>query len=551
MACMLDHFPMEVLHMIFDYLKPNDLLHGFVEINSYIDTILHSYSRIRLNCKSMKKSTFYYICEHIYPNQIQSLVLADDEYTPGQIKLFMSLLPLIQFINLQSINIIQIDDVNLLCLILSHLENHPQIQSLIIYNYHMEISKKYSRCITETLSSLPSLKYLTFMKSSTLTTLKQPLLKLTHLTIRSCRFIDLKIIFHWVPNLLYLKILVPYNAGTFTFDYIPSNLSSLMIESQDWILFDAIENFLSFTKSLKRFIFETSGELALLDGRRWETLIKTKLPHLTEFALNITPEENNMTGDDVLIPFQNSFWTNEKHWHMACLISTSTQSCARLFSVPHFSPTDAWYPSGEGFINYSITPYSFDDKCTQLRVWDCPSPVLVSSPFKHVQTLSLECNIDNIDQLTKFMNLLSVHHLILRSSIQSTSLNGILQAASNIDQLTIYCKTLMQIIDSFSDAQNKYEQIKRLYVQDIVLSNDIDQICQTFPKLEYISLHVRERNDSFRVFNGLYELTSATIRWTQPFKTHLSIMDKYLQENNICTDGTYGIHASSLCVWID
>ncbi|CAF3635580.1 unnamed protein product, partial [Rotaria sordida] len=495
MPCMLDYFPMEVLHMVFDYLKPNDLLHGFIEINSYIDTILHSYSRIRLNFKSMNKSTFYYICEHIYPNQIQSLVLADDEHTPGQIKLFMSLLPLIQFINLQSINIIQIDNANLLCLMLSHLENHPQIQSLIVYNYHIEISKKYSRSITETLASLPSLKYLTFMKSSTLTTLKQPLLKLTHLTIRSCsRFNDLKIIFQWVPNLLYLKILVSYDAGAFIFDYIPSNLNSLIIESKHWTSFNQVENFLSLTKSLKRFIFETSGELALLDGRRWEILIKTKLPYLTEFALNITPEENNMTGDDVLIPFQNSFWTNEKHWHMACLISTSTQSCARLFSVPYFSPTDQLYPLGEGFINYSITSYSFDGNCTQLRIWDCPSPVLVSSPFKHVQTLSLECNIDNVDQLTKFINLLSVHHLTLRSSIQPKPFNDLLQVASNIYQLTIYRRTLMQIINSFSDELNKYEQIKHLYVEDTILSNDIDQICQTFPKLEYVSFFVKDLN---------------------------------------------------------
>ncbi|CAF1167335.1 unnamed protein product [Rotaria sordida] len=288
--------------------------------------------------------------------------------------------------------------------------------------------------------------------------------------------------------------MVSYDAGAFIFDYIPSNLNSLIIESKHWTSFNQVENFLSLTKSLKRFIFETSGELALLDGRRWEILIKTKLPYLTEFALNITPEENNMTGDDVLIPFQNSFWTNEKHWHMACLISTSTQSCARLFSVPYFSPTDQLYPLGEGFINYSITSYSFDGNCTQLRIWDCPSPVLVSSPFKHVQTLSLECNIDNVDQLTKFINLLSVHHLTLRSSIQPKPFNDLLQVASNIYQLTIYRRTLMQIINSFSDELNKYEQIKHLYVEDTILSNDIDQICQTFPKLEYVSFFVKDLN---------------------------------------------------------
>ncbi len=55
MPCMLDYFPWEILHTIFDCLKTIDLLHAFVEINPYLDTILHSYPRIQLNFKSMKK----------------------------------------------------------------------------------------------------------------------------------------------------------------------------------------------------------------------------------------------------------------------------------------------------------------------------------------------------------------------------------------------------------------------------------------------------------------------------------------------------------------
>lgn len=160
---------------------------------------------------------------------------------------------------------------------------------------------------------------------------------------------------------------MPHNQYILTFDYVPPNLSSLIIESKSWILFNELENLVSLTPSLKCFELETIGVQDLLDGRRWEIVIKTKLPHLTELALNITPEENTMTGDDVLIPFQNPFWTIEKHWHMACLIQTMTQTCARLFSIPHFSPSDDWYPSSEGFINYSLSPYSFNDDCTELR----------------------------------------------------------------------------------------------------------------------------------------------------------------------------------------
>jgi hypothetical protein len=311
MPLMFENLPWEIIHMIFDLLKTVDLLRAFVQMNSSLDDILHSYSRIQLNFKSMKKSTVYYICEHISPHQIQSLVLSDDKHTPGQIKLFMSLLPLIQFNNLESITIFQVLDANLLYLVLSYLEDHAQIQSLSVDSDQVQLSKKKCRSITKIMTTLSSLKYLTFMDSSTLITLLQPLSKLTHLTIRSCKFRDLQIIFHWVPNLVYLHISVPYNDQGHIFDYVPPHLSSLTIESRSWILFNSLENLFSLTPSLKNLVLETIGEQDLLDGRRWQTLIQKKLPRLTKLALNITPAEN-MTGDDVLTPFQNTFWTNEK-----------------------------------------------------------------------------------------------------------------------------------------------------------------------------------------------------------------------------------------------
>ncbi|CAF2992071.1 unnamed protein product [Rotaria socialis] len=551
MACTLDSFPMEVLHMIFDYLSPMDLLQAFDSMSSYIDTILHSYSHIRLSCKAMNKSTFYFICERIHPEQLQCLTLSDDEHTPGQIKLFMSLVPLIHCMNLELINMIHIDNVNMLCLILSHLEDHPRIRSLIVSDCCIEISKNNSRYITKVFTSLSSLKYLTFMNSATLATLQQPLLKLTHFKILSCSWTDLKIIFQWVPNLVSLHIIVPFSQTSYMIDYIPLNLSSLVLELQRWTLFSEVENLLSLTKSLKRFILETNGELALLDAKRWEKLIKTNLPQLTEFALNITPEENNLTGDDVLTPFQNPFWTNEKHFQMACLISSETQSCAKLFSVPHFAPSDAWYPPIDNFINYSITPCAFDGNCKKLRVHNLPAPVLILSPYKHIRTLSVECNIDNIDQLMQIISLSSIRHLIFPSVIQSFALYDILLAAPNIRQVTVHYRALAQFIGWLSKDQNRCEQIRELYVQCALTGNDIDLLSKRLPKLEYISSHVKERDDIFHILNEFHELKSATIHFNNMLKKTWTTIVEYLQENNICTDGTYCLQPYLLCVWID
>ncbi|CAF1417343.1 unnamed protein product [Adineta steineri] len=552
-----DRLPWEILHQVFDFLNTTDLLHAFNGTNPYLDSILQSYHRIQLNFKSIKKSLFHYICERVYPEQIQSLVLSNDEHTPKQIQLFMLHLPLINCINLQSLTIHGIDDANLLCLMISYLENHTKLNFLSISSQSIQINKKLCRSIMETLTALSSLKYLTFLNSSTLTLLRQPLSKLTHLTIHSCSYTDLANIFRWIPNLTHLQISVSYDQTMPKFDYIPPHLNSLIIESKSWILFHHLENLFSLTSSLERLVLETYGEPTLLHGQRWESLIKNKLPHLKDLALNIMPEENTMTADEVLTPFQTPFWTKEKHWQMGCFMSTSIQSCARLFSVPHFAPFEDWYPLNQGFSNHLLNdvrllnPYPFDDNCKHLKIYHLPTPVAVSIPFKNIQTLSIQCTADNIDQLHSILNLLSIHHLIIDYLKGCLVFHDLIQAAPNISQLTMRGQSLTHILNSLSNNEHTYEQIKNLHVKDVIHRNDIDQICRIFPKLEHISLHVKERNDILPIFEKLHYLISTTVQWFYSKRTSLSVMEEFLQENNICTDGAYEFFASSLNLWND
>lgn len=554
MPSKFDSFSIEIFHMIFDYLQPFDLFRAFTQINSYIDTMLYSYSRVQLNCKSMKKSTFDYICEHIYPHQLQSLVLIDDQYTPGQIKLFMSTVPLIKCNNLEVMKIIKINDIKLLCLILSHLDDHPRLRSLTITDYYVDISRKNALYIIEILARLLCLKYLTCGQSSMLTILekvKKPLLKLTHLTIDSCCLSDLISIFPWVPNLIYLNITVPFGRDQFSFDSIPLNLSSLIINSQRWFSFSEVENILSLTKSLKCFVFSTNGELDLLNARLWETLIKNNLSQLTKFELSISPVENNITSDDVLLPFENTFWKNEKHWHMACLISLTSQSCARLYSIPYFTPTDSLYPADEGFHNRSLNSYSFNDHFTDLIVYNLSSPILISSPFINIRNLSLQCDIYNINELKQIVNLLPVQHLILNTYIEVFSLYDVLKEGSNIYKLSIGHETVKRNWNLLTDDQNRYEQIKELYINEPISSSQIDQLCQKFPKLQFVSLYIKERNDIFRILKGFHQLLSATIYLQCIYQNSFKVTGQYLIENGICDFGIYYCNPYSFSIWMD
>ena len=551
MSCMLDILPWDILHTIFDYLEIVDLLHGFVDVNPHLNTILHSYTRIQLNLKSVRKSTFHYICERIHPDQIQSLVLSDDEFTPGQIKLFMSLLPLIKFINLQYLNIHGIDHPDLLYLIFSHMENNTRISSLSITGSPIVISKKMSRSITDILNSLPFLKSLTIMNSALLNTLQQPLSRLTHLTISSCALNDLPIIFHWIPNLIYLHISVAFNNDLPTFDYVLLHLTTLIYESKSWVLFHQLEKFFSLTPSLKRLVLETMGDEALLDGKRWERLIQEKLSHLKKFSLNISPEENNLSADHVLASFHDQFWTNEKNWHMACLVSTMTDSCARLFSIPDGTPTEEWYPLGEGFTYHSLTPSSLYENFQELKIAYFPQSSLISSPLEQVQTLSLNCQTSEMDELEKIVNLRSVKHIKFATLVRYISFNDLLRAASNVNQITMSSQLFERMSNSFSTNDDVYEQITKLTINDITSPMDIATFSRMFPKLEHLSLSVKQRDDALAIFNEFHHLISATVHWTHPSKTSVDIIEKHLQENDVCSDGAYRFHSSTLNVWID
>lgn len=179
-----------------------------------------------------------------------------------------------------------------------------------------------------------------------------------------------------------------------------------------------------------------------------------------------------------------------------------------------------------------------------------PSEVLISSPFNHIETLSLECTTDSINQLEKIVNLSSIKHLKLLTA-KCTPFTDLLQAAPNISQLSMDRNRLIQIIDSLPDDQNVYEQIKTLNMKDAVLSTDIDQISRIFSKLEHVSLSVKHRDNILFIFNGFKHLISATVSWAMPFKTHLPLIDECLQQNNICTDSTYYFHGCLLHAWID
>ncbi|CAF4325915.1 unnamed protein product, partial [Rotaria sordida] len=78
-----------------------------------LNDAIKSYSNYRLNFKSILRSNFDLICQHILPNQVKALILTDDQHTLGQSQLFLSHFQIDEFINLQSLTLIEIEKKSL------------------------------------------------------------------------------------------------------------------------------------------------------------------------------------------------------------------------------------------------------------------------------------------------------------------------------------------------------------------------------------------------------------------------------------------------------
>ncbi|CAF5176096.1 unnamed protein product, partial [Rotaria sp. Silwood1] len=98
----------ELLYELFDYLSPYDLFGIFINLNSRLNVIVHSYP-LRLDFRKISRSKFDFICRHIQPKQVISLILCD-EYVPERVKLFLDHFPHFkqEFLYLKSVTLIEV-----------------------------------------------------------------------------------------------------------------------------------------------------------------------------------------------------------------------------------------------------------------------------------------------------------------------------------------------------------------------------------------------------------------------------------------------------------
>lgn len=105
--------PTELIYHILTFLEPIFIVRTLRCVCKRFYGIAKSYDHFQLNFKSIDKSDFHFLCNFLRPNQIETLVLSDDDETPGQIEYFLSNFGIHRFSKLQILTLINIDDLHL------------------------------------------------------------------------------------------------------------------------------------------------------------------------------------------------------------------------------------------------------------------------------------------------------------------------------------------------------------------------------------------------------------------------------------------------------
>ncbi len=349
-AASLYNLPIELIYHIFGHLDVQTILFSFRNVCKRFYTIVNSYNRYELDFCSISKIDFHRICHILPAENIISITLSDNDMTPGQICLFMSLFNMAQFVHLRSLTLIQIEksELNLLM-------EQVNINSLIALsiNIRKNNSKSKDASMIRLLSSIAraNLRKLDLsMWDHEINNMIWPRqCTIQYLTIG--HYVTFKQVCKILCQLSHLRILVLRNCIMNDTDETMMTLSDVERNSQltsltfkdSRLQMNQLELLLSLTPSLVHLQLtgSVSSSDVILDGSRWENFIQTKLPSLEKFEFFFRAKAdmnlNSTAIESWIVPFRTIFWLKRKSWFITCNYISKTATL-RLYSVPVCDP---------------------------------------------------------------------------------------------------------------------------------------------------------------------------------------------------------------------
>ncbi|CAF1273216.1 unnamed protein product [Adineta ricciae] len=534
-SCLLNLFPVEIIHLIFDYLSTCDILHGFVNQSLYLDSIVFNYNFYRINFRSILKTDFDLICEQIPAKNIISLVLSDEMDTPGQSNLFFSLRKLEDFhVSLRSLTLYNLN-LQSIELILNQLDQFNNLSSLTIindtsisfetYQYHLFrfVRLKIScECFFHNLMNLPRLKYLTITNP--------------------CTFHQLNSILSYSPNLNSLNLSLEHENGIHIQQSI-CNLTQLIVNmTQCPMNMTYMKEFLNWFPNLKFLEIECRSDLDLCDGYEWETFLSNQIPNLKifhfKFQLRSTIIINTNGIQNILRSYSSSYWLNEKRWFIAIEWNRRL-----VYSIPRYlcesADSDFRRP-----LNCTIKDESiFYNHINALAIWGESNDY-----FPNVKELWL---VDDplVINLESMINFNQIERLVFSSKLHLSidTLFNLIKKMKNLSSIQFY-----HLPSSFNEYKQNvsFEQIRSIEFSREIKSISLIQILnEIFPRIQRLTMKINsfdEIEKIFQTFSSSLSIVCFHCDTSTISTTNENLFQKIFNHSNF----TFSIQSNSIHFWI-
>ncbi|CAF2327857.1 unnamed protein product [Rotaria sp. Silwood2] len=451
-------FPDEILLDIFDYLYFYEIIYSFYElihhndrIHELINTRLRSINLSKIDLRYMIKSQFMFTCRYIkskenFLEKIHDLTLSN-QYTFGEIRLFLSQISFDQMINIKKLYLIQpaLDEYHILFPTkLSHL-THLTLEN-------PECSDNNRVILIDEMNELIELNVI----SKNSVQFRSEYCRLEKLIVSQLNLIDLIGFSTFFPNLHYLDITLTGTEIELNQIRIPL-LTVLKLRSYN-VEHNLCERFLLNLLQLRVLYYSNTIQCTktfIVDGYRCQTLIE-RLPLLEEFEINLYLCNTYSTDIcEIAGSFQSSFYL-AKNWNIVCE-SRSNSNDYHVYSVPmpSFTQLDT---TTDSLVSSAVLPV--DDpyaNVNHLKLNMTSNWPLVTRFFSNVDTLELvQLNhskmiptLSILSYLNKSIFLSKIRKLILPSPchFDDSLLRYLLQqSAQHIDNLDIPCHYLLRLI---------------------------------------------------------------------------------------------------------
>jgi hypothetical protein len=277
------------------------------------------------------------ICQQHLPqmaDSIRTLHLSDHEETPIQIKLFLSYSPSFdRFTQLRSLSISNLRSYQILIKIMNQFHQLYHLTHLNFFHCFLQDDQVDFQWIVNHIWSLPKLIHCTIgigtkgQGSFSTPTKISSTLQYVSIEKMPIKLNQINRLFECTPGLKCLSISISSFVDN---DYVPSplpTLTDLSINSPFACNASNMVTLLQNTPNIHRLNIDLSTEL--VDGNRWEEIIRNHLPKLEVFQLKMKValpmlQDIQARVDTLINSFETPFWIDEHRWYVYCLTQNRT-----------------------------------------------------------------------------------------------------------------------------------------------------------------------------------------------------------------------------------